>query len=169
MNLFDSAVITSLNAFSRRSEFLDVLVVSLAHNPLLKGGVLAAVLWWAWTKKGQNGSQARHMAFAVVLSCLPAVAMVRGLAAALPFRMRPMHEEGLGFVTPYGLDPEILDGWSSFPSDHAVLFFTLSAGILLLSKKAGMFALIYSAVAFRGSTWACTTRLTLSQGRSSAF
>lgn len=146
MDLFDSAVISSLNAFSRRSEFFDVLVVSIAHNPLLKGGVLAAILWWAWSRKGKDGPERHSRVFAVVLACFPAVAIARGLAAALPFRNRPMHEEGLGFITPFGLDPEILDGWSSFPSDHAVLFFTLSAGILLLSRRAGLLALFYSAV-----------------------
>lgn len=146
MNLVDSAVISSLNAVSRNSEFFDVLVVTIAHNPLLKGGVLTAILWWAWSKKSKDGSGRHSRVFAVVLACFPAVALARGLAAALPFRNRPMHEEGLGFITPLGLDPEILDGWSSFPSDHAVLFFTLSAGILYLSKRAGLFALLYSAV-----------------------
>lgn len=146
MNFIDSSIISSLNAFARQSEFFDVLVFSVAHNPLLKGGVLAAVLWWIWSKNGVRDKEARAKVLASVLVCFPSIAIARGLAVILPFRLRPMHETGIGFTAPYGVSKAILDGWSSFPSDHAVLFFTLSTGILLLSKKAGWFALAYSAV-----------------------
>jgi undecaprenyl-diphosphatase len=37
-----------------------------------------------------------------------------------------------------------LEGWSSFPSDHAVLFFALSTGLLFISRKVGTFALAYT-------------------------
>jgi undecaprenyl-diphosphatase len=37
-----------------------------------------------------------------------------------------------------------LEGWSSFPSDNAVLFFTLSTGLLFISRKIGVFALAYT-------------------------
>lgn len=146
MNFFDSAAISGLNSLSRRSEFFDVLVVTVANNPLLKGGVLAAILWWAWSKRGAGSADRRARVLAVVLACFPSVALARGLALILPFRLRPMHNEGTEFLIPYGLDPETLDGWSSFPSDHAVLFFTLATGILFLSRRAGIFALVYSAV-----------------------
>lgn len=146
MNFFDSAIISRLNTIAKQSEFFDILVVSIAHNPLLKGGVLAAILWWAWSKSGACDRELRAKILATVLVCLPSIALARGLAVTLPFRLRPLHDEGIGFLIPYGVDPAILDNWSSFPSDHAVLFFTLSTGILFLSKKAGWFALAYSAV-----------------------
>lgn len=42
------------------------------------------------------------------------------------------------------MEPEGLETWSSFPSDHAILFFALSTCILLISKKAGALAYIYT-------------------------
>lgn len=146
MNFFDSAVFQSLNSLAGRSEFLDILILSAAHNPLLKGGVLAALLWWAWSSAGDDVPERRARVLAAVLVSLPAIALARLLAVVLPFRLRPMHEEGIGFTAPYGLDTGILDGWSSFPSDHAVLFFTLAAGIFCLSRRAGVFALAYASI-----------------------
>lgn len=146
MNFFDVAIISRLNAISQQSEFFDILIVSIAHNPLLKGGVLTAILWWAWSKSSTSNKELLARILATVLVCFPSIALARALAAILPFRLRPLHNEGIGFLIPYGVDPAILDNWSSFPSDHAVLFFTLSTGIFLLSKKAGWFALAYSTV-----------------------
>lgn len=88
----------------------------------------------------------REHIIAILISCLVATALARILALSLPFRLRPVHEEDLKFVIPHGLDPTALDGWSSFPSDHAVLFFGLSTGILFISRKIGVFALIYTAL-----------------------
>jgi undecaprenyl-diphosphatase len=39
-----------------------------------------------------------------------------------------------------------LTGWSSFPSDHAVLFFTLSTGLFFIRRTTGVLALFYSLV-----------------------
>lgn len=38
----------------------------------------------------------------------------------------------------------VLDGWSSFPSDHAVLFYALSVGLLSVSRKVGIFAVVHT-------------------------
>ena len=37
-----------------------------------------------------------------------------------------------------------LESWSSFPSDHAVLFFTLAAGLWLISRPIGLIALFHA-------------------------
>jgi undecaprenyl-diphosphatase len=37
-------------------------------------------------------------------------------------------------------------GWSSFPSDHAAFFFTLAAGLFLISRRAGILAMVHTAV-----------------------
>ncbi|MGV7221374.1 MAG: phosphatase PAP2 family protein [Nitrospinales bacterium] len=42
------------------------------------------------------------------------------------------------------MDKYVLKGWSSFPSDHAVLFFAIAAGLFFISKRIGLFALTYS-------------------------
>lgn len=146
MNFFDSTIIFYLNGVSRHSLIFDHLVSYIAHSLLLKGGVLAVIIWWMWFRRGQPSSYVREHIISTVLGCLAAIALARGLAVMLPLRLRPLHEPGLGFIVPYGVSQDILDGWSSFPSDHAVLFFTLSTGLLFLSMRVGIFTLAYSAV-----------------------
>ena len=64
----------------------------------------------------------------------------------LPFRYRPIHDQNLHFLLPHGMNPVDLEGWSSFPSDHAVFFFTLAASLFFISRKVGIFAFIYAAI-----------------------
>ena len=64
----------------------------------------------------------------------------------LPGRLRPMHEPAVDFVVPYQVHPVGLDGWSSFPSDHAVLFFALSTALFLINRPIGVMAYIWTIV-----------------------
>ena len=54
-----------------------------------------------------------------------------------------MHNPALHFHIPYGVDENVLINWSSFPSDHAVLFFTLATIIFLVSRRLGIVAFLY--------------------------
>lgn len=144
MNTFDLNVMTYINEFSRYSMTLDNLVHFLSGNPLLKGGVLVTIIWWAWFQSDECRSDNREHITSTVLCCVLAMMLARVLALTSPFRLRPLHEEGLGFLLPYGVVETTLDGWSSFPSDHAVLFFALSIGLLFVSRKVGAFALAYT-------------------------
>jgi undecaprenyl-diphosphatase len=145
VNIFDTGVMNFVNQLSQHSLIFDNLVVFLAGNKLLKGGVLVAVLWWGWFESDERLTHNRIHIVASLLSCIVAMALARALALTLPFRLRPFHEEGLTFLLPYGMQP-ILEGWSSFPSDHATLFFSLSTGLLFISRKAGIFALSYTLI-----------------------
>jgi len=144
MNFFDSEIITCVNRFSQHSWLFDKIIVSLVGNHLLKGGVLAIIIWWAWFKEEDHHVHNRKHIISTLFSCVIALALGRALALTLPFRLRPLHQEGLHFLLPYGADPTMLETWSSFPSDHAVLFFTLSTGLLFISRQAGTFALFYT-------------------------
>lgn len=146
MNFFDGPIMALINGYARQSVFFDNLVGWIAINPLLKGGVLATLVWWLWFRHGESRPLGRERVLAALLACFPAIALARGMAAALPMRLRPIHESGAGFVIPYGVDQSVLDGWSSFPSDHAVLFFTIAAGLFYISRLAGAFAVVYAAV-----------------------
>lgn len=144
MNIFDTIVISYANQFSQHSRTFDKLLAFLADNHLLKGGVLVTLVWWLWFRREQADSHNREHIIATFIGCIAGMALARLLALTLPFRLRPLHEAGLNFLLPYGTSPVTLDGWSSFPSDHAVLFFALSTGLLFISKKAGIFALAYT-------------------------
>ena len=78
-----------------------------------------------------------------MVACFLAIVTARTLALTLPFRSRPLHNRALHFQVPYGVDENVLVNWSSFPSDHAVLFFTLATIIFLVSHRLGIFAFLY--------------------------
>lgn len=145
MNGFDFNIITWVNQFSRHSKILDILIQHLSKNQFLKGGVLVTIIWWAWFKSGdERHSDNREYIISTLFCCFVGQILARALALTLPFRFRPLHEEGLNFLLPYGMKPTALEGWSSFPSDHAVLFFALSTGLVFISRKVGAFALCYT-------------------------
>jgi PAP2 superfamily len=68
----------------------------------------------------------------------------RIVAHSLPFRERPLREQELHFHLPYGMNSVVLEGWSSFPSDHAAFFFALAVTFLFVCRRAGIFAIVYS-------------------------
>jgi undecaprenyl-diphosphatase len=50
----------------------------------------------------------------------------------------------LNFRLPIGFNQGAVIHWSSFPSDHAVLYFALSTVVFLVSRKAGIFAYCFT-------------------------
>jgi undecaprenyl-diphosphatase len=144
MNLIDSATIETLNQLARHSRAFDSTIVFISENHLLKGGVLVCLLWWGWFRDNPGQATARLHLLATLIACFPAMILAKTLAWALPFRARPLHAENLDFTLPFTMERGILEGWSSFPSDHAVLFFALSAGLFYISKRIGLFAVLYT-------------------------
>lgn len=146
MNAFDSAILQLLNRFARRSWAFDEAVAFISNNDLFKGGVLMVLLWWAWYRAGERDSRDRDHMVVTLLGCAVALAVGRILVLALPFRLRPLQEIGLTFVTPYGVAEAAFAKLSSFPSDHAVLFFGLATGLFFISRAVGAFALAWTVV-----------------------
>ena len=146
MNVFDTTVIAAVNQYAQRSWVFDNAVSFLSTNHLLKGGVLTAMIWWLWFREGPRQGERRAHILATFAACVVSMAIARTLALTTPFRLRPLHEAALAFRLPFGQEAAALDGWSSFPSDHATLFFTLATGLLFASRRAGLFALLYTTV-----------------------
>jgi undecaprenyl-diphosphatase len=149
MNFFDSSIINFFNKFSQQSWVFDNISSFLAGNNLVKGGIFTIAIWWLWFKTfktNEEKSDVRERIISIILSCLTAVLLARTLALLLPYRERPLHEVALNFILPFGMDSSALTTWSSFPSDHAVLFFALCTGLLFISKKIGIYAFIYTTI-----------------------
>lgn len=144
MNFFDYHIIIYVNQASQHSWVFDNFIRLLAGNQLLKGGVLITIIWWAWFKGEIRHSRIREHIILTLFSCVAATILARALALALPFRLKPIYEESLNFLLPLGTPPTTQGGLSSFPSDHAVLFFALSTGLLFVSRRVGAFALSFT-------------------------
>jgi undecaprenyl-diphosphatase len=144
MNLFDIEIINYLNQFSQLYWSVDSIIKFISGSHLIKGGGLLVIFWWGWFRVSNNQLFVQVHLISTLFSCFIAMVLARALALSLPFRFRPLHEETLSFILPHTMNPTILDGWSSFPSDTAVLFYALSTGIFYISKKAGIFAIVYT-------------------------
>lgn len=141
----DIAIVEFVNQLVGRSEYFDRLVVLISGNNLFKGGALISLLFFVWFSS-RPCSRERTILMLTVLAAPVAVLVARLLALNLPFRLRPLHNDALDLELPYGVTRGALDGWSSFPSDHAVLFFSVAIGIFLASRRAGILAIIYTAL-----------------------
>ncbi|MDR4472846.1 MAG: hypothetical protein MRJ92_09470 [Nitrospira sp.] len=121
MNSFDQTIISLFNRFAQHSWTVDTLIMTISDSDLLKGYLSLPLLWWAWFR-GPRQDEDRRTVLLTIVGALSAVAVARLLQLTLPFRSRPIHTAGLQFTIPYSMPPDFLDGWSSFPSDHASLF-----------------------------------------------
>lgn len=146
MNYFDATIVHFFNQGARKSWVFDQVVAFLSVNDLLKGGVMVSLLWWAWFRHDDRRSSDRQQIVATLLGSLIALALARVMVLILPFRPRPLHEASLNLVFPYGVAEGALGKLSSFPSDHAVLFFSLAMGIFFVSRRVGLIAFLYAAV-----------------------
>ena len=144
MNHFDIAIISFLNQFSQLSWTVDSTIFFMSGNHLIKGGALLSVFWWGWFRVNKYQTVVRVHLVSTLFSVFVGLISGRVFSLLLPFRLRPLHEKGLDFTIPYGLKLTFLEGWSSFPSDHAVLFYALSTGMFYISKKIGILALVYT-------------------------
>lgn len=145
INNFDLTLLSALNQFAHMWQNFDRFVVLIQYNNLFKGGVILPFVYYVWFKADLNSVKRRYL-IAMLLSTLPAELMARLMAKTLPFRFRPIHDININFFPPFNMDLNILEGHSSFPSDHAVLFFCLSTGLLFCSKRLGTFALLYTLI-----------------------
>jgi len=103
------------------------------------------LVWALWFSKTAREDKRVQLATLLLLS-VPALAIGRLLATSLPFRLRPVHDTLAGLTYPLGMPPAVLSSWSSMPSDHAVLYFTLATGLFLISRAAGLAALFHAAL-----------------------
>ncbi|MBZ5524576.1 MAG: phosphatase PAP2 family protein [Acidobacteriia bacterium] len=143
VNPFDAGIISFLNRFARHSWAFDNFVVFTSSYLFRVAGIVPLV-WWAWFRDGEGKTTKRDTVAFGMIGCLFSLAFARMLSLALPFRERPLRNPELHFQLPYGQTDHALIGWSSFPSDHAAVYFTVAASLYLVSRRAGSFALAYA-------------------------
>ncbi len=141
----DDAIVVAMNSLVGRSTRFDSLNVFVSDSSLLKGAVFVSIIWWYWFRTGDPAlvRRTREHLVATVASGVFALMVARALALLLPFRIRPLNEVGLHFRLPDGADPTDWVDWSSFPSDHAVIFAAVAVGICFISRIAGALTFLY--------------------------
>jgi len=146
LNFFDLTIINFFNQFSKLSTEFDITVKFMSGNHLTKGVFLLILFWWGWFRVNKDQLSVQVHLVSTLFASFFAMILARALALLLPLRLRPLHEENLDFILPRGMSASMLEGWSSFPSDHAVLFYALSTGMFYISKKVGIIAILYTTI-----------------------
>ena len=160
MNWFDVRILMFLNHFANHWRLFDGAVTRAYSTNLIGPGVAVAIAWCALFDRREEDKlrKGSELLFSTFLLCALATLAARALALSLPFRTRPVWTPALNFQLPAGAQPVLL-GWSSFPSDHATLFFALAMGIFFVSRRLGWLAFAWVAAAisfpalYRGIHW----------------
>ncbi len=146
MNFFDDSILTFVNHFSHKSVVFDQVVVFLENTNLLKGAGFLAFFWGCWLQPVPDLTRRRKIILSTLVGCAVAILAARLLALNLPFRGRPLNDDSIHFLHPFGTSQHTLETWSSFPSDHAALFFGLATGCFMLNRRVGILAATYAFV-----------------------
>lgn len=143
MNSFDSKILTILTTDALHSQTLSHAISVIADFYLFKGILPLAMLCAVWFDTRERRQWQQEMVVATILSGLLALFIGRVLAHYLPFRQRPLYDHGVHLTFPIAATPEaVLRTWSSFPSDHAMLWAAIAMGIFLVSRWMGVLALL---------------------------
>jgi undecaprenyl-diphosphatase len=134
-------ILSFFNRFAHRSLFFDELVVLVSGNNFIKGALVVAVIWYLWFQN-KDAPKKRECLLAGVGAGFFGLAIAKVLTWAI-VRPRPLNVPQLAMRIPYGIKAVSWEGLSSFPSDHAVLFFALATGIFFASRRTGWLMFIY--------------------------
>jgi membrane-associated phospholipid phosphatase len=115
----------------------------IVSNYFFKGAIVMATFWFLWFRKSDRIKERRQGVIITLIASFIAIVAGRALALTLPFRERPVYNPAINFIKPLHLGDYDLDNWSSFPSDHAVMFFALATGVFLISKRVGILTYLY--------------------------
>lgn len=123
---------------------INYILYRIANSNELKGVFSALMFWYLWFGKADGNLERRYTLLAMALSTSVAIFIGIVLAQVLPFKDRPRADPEVAgdsvAQTPF------FEEWSSMPSDHAVMFFALATGFFLVSRKAGVVALLHAAI-----------------------
>lgn len=141
---FDYWLLGLINGLAQKSPLLDTIVGSIAGLELIKGAVVVSLLLYVWlAPSGRLASP--NMAFGrSALGAAIGIVAGRAMQVMLPYRHRPTHDPTIEFNLPIGQNPDTLQNWSSFPSDHAVLYFAIATAVWITNRRLGLFAFLWT-------------------------
>jgi membrane-associated phospholipid phosphatase len=146
MNSFDATI----EALLIRPDFGPTatrIISAVADLYTVKGMVLVPILLWIWFQPAVRREWRREIVIATFVSGVLSLALGRTLADLLPFRTRPVYDPNLHLHFPGGVSQDAaLALWSSFPSDHAMLWSAVAAGIFIVWRLVGLLAFVYIAI-----------------------
>lgn len=148
---FDIQIIKWLNGFAQHSPRVNEVIEMISLNHLLKGAVFILILWYFWFERS-NQELHRRKIITGLMAAVVTMTTNLFLTKFLPYRFRPrftqelLNDPAVSFTLPGIKKLSMLESVSSFPSDHASLFFSLSTTIFFMNRRVGVFAYLYTLV-----------------------
>jgi undecaprenyl-diphosphatase len=137
-------LVRSLNTLAGHSALFDRTVHALTARDLLEGVIFVALLCFLWFGTVDTNVRGRLLVgtAAAALSGM----LSRLLQIALPTHLRPLHTSVLGFISPAGVEPDALNHFNAFPSDHGAVYFGLALVIYQQSRRLGLAAFAWAMI-----------------------
>jgi len=142
--VWEYPVVQGINVFAHRHAMLDRSMHALTARDLLQGVPFIALIWFLWFDTDDATIRARLIVGTVAAALTGVVS--RMLQLVLPTHLRPLHDTALNFVLPFGVEPEALNHFNSFPSDHGAVFFALCAVIWRIRPGLGAAAFLWAMI-----------------------
>jgi hypothetical protein len=142
---WDFAVTAALNSLTHRSFFLDAACHAISDDTMFSGMVFAALLWYCWYASPDILS--RHKTLSGTIAAAIAGMLSRLTQLSFPSRPRPFQDPSLHLRLPFTVKLDSLRHVaSSFPSDHAALYFALAVTIWRSITRAATARFLLSSV-----------------------
>jgi undecaprenyl-diphosphatase len=136
----DRAFTLALNSFAHRSFLFDAACHAISENTMLSGMIFALLLWYCWFSSPDVPSRHKNLSGTIAAAIAGMLSRVTQLLS--PSRPRPFQDASLHLTLPFTVKLDSLRHVaSSFPSDHAALYFALAATIYSVNRRAGYYAI----------------------------
>lgn len=119
----------------------------LTEQAVVRGGFLTSLLWLGWFQRDPNQKLRRELVISTLAATITSLFTAQIIRSFLPFRLRPLHDAAVHFTLPYHVSSDSLWNLSSFPSDTTAFAVALSVGVLLMWRRWGWLAILYTLVA----------------------
>lgn len=142
----DMTLAADMNQIVGKFPAFDLFLDFVQGSYLVKGLFAAFVLVIILNTRGEDEADRLTKVCATLVVVFVAIFLGRILQMVLPFSPRPLHAEGFDLALARGLRPDVLSNDSSFPSDHALMYFALACSVLWYHRVAGAVLLMHAAV-----------------------
>ena len=143
IDALDVKTLTWLHQFAGQVPEIDRALELGVTESTIKFGPFVLAICWLWFDARPDQQRRREILVQAFAAAIIGLFVGRVLAWGLPFRERPEFRLDIGLLYPL---KSSLRTWSAFPSDHAVMAFSLATSLARLSPTLGLFGFLQAAI-----------------------
>ena len=147
---FDLPILKFVTSLGGRSEYVDNIIGCISRFDTFKGVAMMALLWAAWfhnppNETAEQRDKRQQQVLITFVGSIVAVVISRVMQRLITVHSRPALAN-LGLQFPTYPDSLPMNMWSSFPSDHTMLFCALATGLWQINRRMGYLAFFWAFV-----------------------